>query len=441
MAYYMAGDDGDPDGDDNDHLKGFNSAAWRYWCRYCETKTDTPWRDDHAANAGIDPVGYERELLLWTNALPEILGMMSSRKGWTSPPRPSSALKNLRTVRSLMVKSGINPPPLAAVAHRCHRMMLKYLKDNGVSHLLPHQKEPFTNKMIMDFLTCDGPTRGVGRRARPWDWSGFEGVMWKGYIHTAAQTGMRNEEFTAGPRGFTKRDLSLANLAWYIKATGTIHKCLTPDELRSLGDGDYALLTPAPSKCDPFGMRWGAKPIWLPFSHTDWLCAARALRDVELLRPLTTPAERSNAPLFAHEAGMVWTRSYTFDLLRLFVRHIGVADDHVNDYTPHSFRIYLCNALASAGLGDRQIQAALRWASADAINTYHLTDAKTYSAWLAAAMTADFNVVRGATLRREDGRKLPRVDNYDAAYNFVSMRHEILELAHEDALEGMEPDT
>ena len=262
--------------------------------------------------------------------------------------------------------------------------------------------------------------------------------MWNAYLHTAAQTGMRNEEFTSPPRGFTKRDLSLGNLKWF--KDGVRRTYLERQELLTLSEGDFAILTPSASKCDPLGMRWGARPIWLPFNSA-WLCAARACRDLELLRLEVAPEERSNVPLFCHESGIPWAPSYSFNLLRDFVKHIGTPEDQVKDYTPHSFRIYLCNALASAGLGDRQIQAALRWASADAINTYHLTDAKTYSAWLAAAMTADFNVVRGATLRREDGRKLPRVDNYDAAYNFVSMRQEILELAHEDALEGMEPDT
>ena len=98
MVYFAAGDKLAEDEEDDDS-KGFNSSAWKYWVRYCESKNTTPWRDDHAANSGSDPNGYERELVLLTNSLPAILGMMHSRKGWSSPPRPTSAMKHLRTVR------------------------------------------------------------------------------------------------------------------------------------------------------------------------------------------------------------------------------------------------------------------------------------------------------------------------------------------------------
>ena len=71
----------------------------------------------------------------------------------------------------------------------------------------------------------------------------------------------------------------------------------------------------------------------------------------------------------------------------------------MKDYTPHSWCVYLCNALAAQGLGDEQIQVALRWASVDALNTHRLTSAEAYTAWLRAAMGACFNVMRGAARR------------------------------------------
>ena len=408
--------------------KGFNSTAWKYWSRYCDSTGTTPMRDDHAANSGTDVNGYEREMLLWVNALPEIYNYMSPRRGWTSPPRPSSAIKHLRTVRAILSKY-TTPPPLTLVVERCTEMMHGYLLDNGVDALLPQQKEPFTNAMIMDMLTCVGPTRGSGKRARAWDWSSFEGIAWKAYIHVSAQTGMRNEEMTSAPTiGFTRRDLALANLTWYYN--GVRRKYLTESELRSMKIGDYALLTPPPSKCDPFGMRWGAKPIWLAYSPDDWLCSARVLRDLELARLHVTPEERAEVPLFCHENGAPWARSYTANLLRLFVVAIGIPPERVRDYTPHSWRIYLCNALAALDLTDEQIQAALRWASVEALNTYRLTSAETYTAWLRGSMGARFNVVRGATTRRPDGRLLPRTDNDDAARTFINCRMELLEAAH-----------
>ena len=429
MAWYAVGESLDED-EAADALKGFNSAAWKYWVRYCNSVNTTPWRDDHAANTGINTDGYEREVCLWTNALPAILGMMSSRVGWSTPPRPTSALKNLRTVRALMIKSGATPPPLHVAASNCVRMMKTYLSDNGVESVLPHQKEPFLNSQIQDMCECEGPVRGSKKSPIPWDWCSHEGIMFKCYIHTAAQTGMRNEEFTSPEaRGFSKRDLSLANLSWFFK--GERRSSLEEWELDQLSDGDYAILTPSASKCDPFGMKWGTKPIWLPFSAMDWLCAARCLRDVERLRLHLAPSQRCEVPLFAHECGKPWSRSYTFNLLRLFVTCIGTPADRIKDYTPHSFRIYLCNALANEGLSDGEIQAALRWASPDSINTYRLTSKETFARWLSAAMGTRFTVVRGGTLRRANGAPMPRHTADDAAISFVQRSLEMLELAHE----------
>ena len=127
---------------------------------------------------------------------------------------------------------------------------------------------------------------------------------------------------------------------------------------------------------------------------------------------------------------MAWSRSYTFDLLRLFVRCIGTPEERINDYTPHSFRIYLCNALVAAELDDSEIQTALRWASEDALNTYRLTSAETYARWLNAAMGARFTVVRGHTTRKPNGQPLPRTDCDDMAQDFVRRSFELLELAH-----------
>ena len=45
----------------------------------------------------------------------------------------------------------------------------------------------------------------------------------------------------------------------------------------ALRPGDFAVLKPPPSKADQFGMRWGSKPIWLPFDAGARICAAAAL--------------------------------------------------------------------------------------------------------------------------------------------------------------------
>ena len=247
-------------------------------------------------------------------------------------------------------------------------------------------------------------------------------------MHTEAQTGFRNGDVTS--KKHTKRDMmSIGHLTWFFK--GKNRSELTGDELESLSEGDFAIITPPPSKADIFGMRWGSKPIFLPFSPTDPICAARALRDLELAVQVKGE-ERRLTPLFRTEAGEPLSSSYTANLLRDFVKLIAPLE-RVKDYTMHSFRIYLCNALAAAGVDDAKIQAVLRWASVDALNTYRLSDAAQYAGWLRAAMGAAFTVRRGASTLRADGSNivLPRVDNDDRAAAILESQLELLEIAHD----------
>ena len=405
----------------------FKKAAWKYWVRYCNSLNTTPWRDDHAANAGVDPDGYQREVTLWVNALPAIHEMMPPRTGRKHPARPSSALKNLREVQSVLRDNGCCPPPCKGVNKRCLLMMQEYLRQNGQEALLPQQKEAFTNPIIAAILSCEGPASGQGPRLRrEWDWRSWDGRTWNAIVHVEAQTGMRNEEITSPPDGFSKRDLSFAHLSWLYK--GKKRASLFKLELLSLAEGDYAILTPAPSKCDPFGMRWGTKPIWLPFHPTKWLCAARALRDIEL-HCGTTDELRASTPLFRRADGRPLGRSYTAALLEKFLKLVLPPGEHKR-YSMHSFRAYLCNALDAVGLRDDEIQAMLRWASPDSIKIYRETKSEQFARWLDAACNASFTAARGATVRlRADGSAMPTIDSTEKAMMYIEEQAEMAALA------------
>ena len=70
-----------------------------------------------------------------------------------------------------------------------------------------------------------------------------------------------------------------------------------------IGPGWYAVLKPPPGKADAFGMKWGDKPIWLPYCHESAINAARALADWEKSARVQ-PAERSSTPLFCGPDGV-----------------------------------------------------------------------------------------------------------------------------------------
>ena len=227
--------------------------------------------------------------------------------------------------------------------------------------------------------------------------------------------------------------MAVGHLKWQ-KGGEAAPRILLVHELELLEDGDFAVLTPPPSKSDPLGMRWGSKPIFLPYDSSAQICAARALRDLELMRQVPA-AKRREVPLFSDIEGKPLTPYYTASTLRSFVELI-VSPEFVKDYTVHSFRIYLCNALAAADMSDGVIQMCLRWASVDALNTYRMTDAKSYAQYLRAAAEASFVVRRGAQTMptRADGRPMPMIDGDDRIAAIVEEAMGLMQIAedHDD---------
>ena len=120
-------------------------------------------------------------------------------------------------------------------------------------------------------------------------------------------------------------------------------------------------------------------------------CTHFLLHIPTLTSPSSKPETRdANLRVFSTSGGdAILTPSYTARALRSFVELI-VSAEFVQDYTVHSFRIYICNALAAADMSDAVIQICLRWASVDALNTYRMTDAKSYAQYLRAAAEASF---------------------------------------------------
>jgi len=92
-------------------------------------------------------------------------------------------------------------------------------------------------------------------------------------------------------------------------------------------------------------------------------------------------------------------------------------------YTLHGFRSYLASAMAAAGCTDSEIQAALRWASTDALKVYKVANAATYGGWLMRAERVRLTGERIITLRKT--RHLPTTDHDDMALAVVDARGEL----------------
>ena len=103
---------------------------------------------------------------------------------------------------------------------------------------------------------------------------------------------------------FDRSRLSMLNVRWRIG--GRICDYLTPAlYVRLQTEGGYALLRPPPSKADPFSLHWGPCTIYLRYSATEKINAARELAREEMRRAVD-PSLRESAPLFVTSEGVAW---------------------------------------------------------------------------------------------------------------------------------------
>ena len=443
-------------------------SNWRHWERFCAAaKVKDLWRPDVSE---LDAAGRERETVLWTSALTYIYCTMKPKPGnyipgttQLQPPKPESALAVLRGIRREHIDRGINPPPLTLAARRMHELTQRYSKWVGPENLVPRRKATLTHEIITGILnveegapvslpraanqaaraatTDDIEERGGSGRAAEarqgrstWTWRSEFGESIRALIHVLAQTGFRKAEVALGNEPWSKTHISFANVIWVIQ--GKVVHSPSVGQLSSLQDGDYAIITPPPSKADPFGRKWGNHPIYLPFSATAAINAARALARWELCAAIPADRRRST-PLFCGTQGVgTPLRQDTVDaafygLLTWRLRSKSAA----HEYSIHSFRSYLASSMLEAQCSDAQIMAALRWSSAEALEVYKNTNKETYGGWLLAAEGQRLTGFRAINL----ARPLPQTDHIRAAQAIAAGRRETLRHAAEADLDRGSP--
>ena len=390
------------------------ASNWRHWAAYCNfIKLRSPWRPDLAS---LDATGHRREAAIWAGALGWIYARMKPRKGKflppgpphygkPKPPQPLSALAVLRGVRAEHVARGITPPPLTLAAKRAHEMMLRFVKEVGHENVVPERVIPMNHQLICALLAIPDDTPCLSK-GRAWSWTTQAGRSVRTLIHVLAQTGFRKADVALGTGSWDATKLSFASLKWLID--GKVVLSPTEAQLMSLVPGrDYAILMPGPSKADAFGMRWGNNPIWLPFDPTAAINAAYALMQWELCARVKAD-ERRDTPLFCGPGGVGEPlRGAALDKLLFQLLTFVLGDPALaKKYSVHSFRSYLASALLASGCSDGQIQAALRWASAEALLIYKVIQREDYGGWITRGETARTTGARASALR-VDGGQLP----------------------------------
>ena len=164
--------------------------------------------------------------------------------------------------------------------------------------------------------------------------------------------------------------------------------------LRHPQANDFAILTPPPSKSDPFDAVWGDKPIWLPFSE-DPLSAFGALADIELHDPIGDSADAT--AVFTGDDGLPFSGAQLDTLLRhMLLRHFPMQTAKL--YSWHSARIFLACVLLASKASRAEIQAICRWQTEESLNIYAILGAAQYSQLLTNAMAVRVDAARAATL-------------------------------------------
>jgi len=389
------------------------TSNWRHWLAFCARfKIASPLRPDLSS---LDADEVRREKVLWTAALTYIYShvMKPARgkfllDGTPKPVSPESAMAVLRGVRRIHIEAGIDTPPLKLAAKRLLELMRRYAKDVGPENVAPQRKAPLTHALIMAMLRIpDGSP--VLSEGRSWHWSTLYGRSCRTAIHVLAQCGFRKSEIAlASGAEFDKLRISWANVTWWFDK-GT-RETATPQlkDLLSLQPGDYCGLIPPPSKADQFGSKWMNNTIWLPYSATAPINAARALAQYEIVARVP-PNKRRSTPLFCGAGSVLGTslKADAFSTLihRLLAFNLGAEEAH--KYSVHSFRSYLASAMVAAGCSDGEVQAALRWASEDALKVYKVANKEQYGGWLLAAEKVKLTGVRLAAMPRPP----PEYDN------------------------------
>jgi integrase len=376
--------------DSNDgELQGNAKSNWKHWVGFCSWAGILPWRTDPRAALGTDAGARLREQTIWVNALLYIWPRMRNAPGRDTPPKPQSALAILRGIKKMHRDLGYEVIPLTPVVQAMRKLLERYRDKHGPEALQPHRKEPLTNELIIALIatTRADDTLSAGDR-----------LMWVGLWNLLAQTGMRKAE-VALPAGaaFGLKHFSWDNVKW--RVGGTDYAALTPALRARLKEGDMLIVRPPPSKADPFGLRWGVHPIYLPYSATAPINAARAMADLEMHR---NPAgRRIGTQVFALDGGVL-RRAAVDDAFKAWIRLPHVAGPEAGRrHSVHSFRSYLATALATQGASNARIQAMLRWASDDAVLIYNRTQPETYALWVGAAAGADINSIVTHHLPRE----------------------------------------
>ena len=366
-----------------------DESHWRKWCAFCGMLGTSPWRDDPAANNGVDAAGHRRECFLQAAFLLHAYKHMKPRSRSDPAPKPASAAACVSSVRRVHALSGLTLPRAPAINRITAGLCRRYVQAHGAAALMPSRKEPLKKEhLVAIYGVADGTPL---RRSRKVHWASVFFTAWRAFVNTTRTTGSRKDDLLEmSAASFTRGSMSRANLRWRIG--GVVYANVSRELLARLAPGDAAVLIPGCSKNDPFALFFGSSPMYLPHAADDDTNAAAALRELELVVPVSG-ARRSLVPLFVSDESLApLTHAQaddTFDALTALALDPAVA----RTLSLHSGRVFLASALKALGFDDPDIQSFVRWRDPASIAIYAHREPDEYIAALSRALNVDITSV------------------------------------------------
>ena len=338
-----------------------DQSHWNAWSRYCSAMGTDPMRP--AVDPQLDRMAYLREVVLLVNALVHFMKTRRPRSKQDKCIKPQSALNILLGANRVLKQNYLSFIPLKALKLPLRGLMRQFILKFGPSSLVPKRREPMTNGMIRSLCNvADGFDLGpLGQFQQ----GTILAKSWRAAVAVAASTGLRKAElFQSNAETFF---LGWNMVSWITQGVGVINP--TDDQLLNLKDGDFAVLTPPPSKSDQFNAVWGALPIYLPFK-SEGRNAAQALQQLALGVGTTFRKQISKNAVFVNDSKQPLSCSIMASALYKAMVQITGSSEAAKLYTWHSFRSGLATALYAAGIKPITIQAMLRWQSEESLRAY-----------------------------------------------------------------------
>ena len=350
------------------------------------------------AAIGCDHMGHRREIILMINFLIRRYQRIKPRPRGTRRTKclPQSALADLQAVRRIF---RINCLPLTAIApviRALKALTRRFIAEFGQHALVPNRAAPLTNEIINAMFALVTDLK-VGTVVVEWD--SFLGLNLRGLLALATSTGMRLSELVSQD---DSHSVLKSSCSFIIAGRPVAHP--TVAQLSSLTTSDFLMITPPPSKCDPFGVVWGSLPIYIPFRLEAGNAAALVAKI--LIANFDAPP---SSPLFKFSKERLLTHSFLRRLLPCWLRAIGISERSLAAYRWHSARVFLACALLAAGRRPETIQALLRWQTVESLRLYACLGPEEYAAHLDAARKANVTAVRAA--------HIPFIDSLDLAFH------------------------